>query len=276
MSHGICSECLTTFGSDSVQNSEFLEALEGPVMLVDTEGRAIGANSRLAGLVHRDPSSVAEHLTGEILSCVNATLPGGCGRTEHCEGCGIRQAVEATRTTGVPAVGIPIFATITGPGGPVRMCFSLSLERVGTDAVLVRIDGARPAPSSPVTGLGLKIVVADDDAGVRRYIGHVLRGAGCHVFEASNGREAAQRAIAEQVDIVITDLVMPEQEGIETVRQLRRTSPTLGIIAISGAFGGVMLDAARLLGAHATLSKPFTPGQLLEAVNRVRSSLQAP
>jgi len=68
------------------------------------------------------------------------------------------------------------------------------------------------------------------------------------------------------VDVLITDLVMPECEGIETIRYFRKEVPYVKIIAISGAFEGQLLAAADVLGSHATPQKPIRPDELLEAV----------
>jgi len=121
-----------------------------------------------------------------------------------------------------------------------------------------------------------RILVVDDEEGVRSLLRHILTDAGHEVLEASNGKEATERLQAEDVDLMITDLVMPEREGIEIILELHRTRPDLGIIAMSGAFGGQFLRAARLFGARATLSKPIDQdvllaeieGFLLERANR--------
>jgi hypothetical protein len=113
------------------------------------------------------------------------------------------------------------------------------------------------------------ILVADDDAAVRGFLRTVLKRGGYKVIEAANGREALRQARATPVALVITDLVMPEQEGIETIQLLRRELPQIGIIAISGAFGGQLLRAAKALGANAILEKPFNPELLLAMVKAV-------
>jgi CheY-like chemotaxis protein len=123
------------------------------------------------------------------------------------------------------------------------------------------------APERPV-----RIVVADDEAGVRSFLRLVLEGAGYEVLEAPNGKLALQEAQAGRVDLVITDLVMPEQEGIETIRALRRDVPGVGIIAISGALGTRFLEVARMLGAQAVLSKPVSAELLLAKVAEVLKS----
>jgi len=74
------------------------------------------------------------------------------------------------------------------------------------------------------------------------------------------------------VDLVITDLVMPEQEGLETIQALRQDVPGTGIIAISGAFGGQFLQVAKALGADAILTKPIRAELLLNRVAEVLKS----
>jgi CheY-like chemotaxis protein len=70
----------------------------------------------------------------------------------------------------------------------------------------------------------------------------------------------------------ITDILMPEQEGIETIQALREELPAIGIIAVAGALGGSFLDMARLLGAQAVLTKPVDPDWVLaKAAELVRS-----
>ena len=114
-----------------------------------------------------------------------------------------------------------------------------------------------------------RIVIADDEAGVRRFLRLVLESGGYDVIEAADGAQAIAAVQSGGVDLLITDLVMPGQEGIETINGLRNEVPGLGIIAISGAFGGQYLEVARLLGAHAALGKPLKPDVLLATVAQV-------
>ena len=76
---------------------------------------------------------------------------------------------------------------------------------------------------------------------------------------------------SQHFDLVVTDLVMPEREGIEIIQDMRRDQPELRIIAVSGAFGGGYLRLAKSLGANSTLTKPISPDQLVLAV---REALQ--
>lgn len=116
-----------------------------------------------------------------------------------------------------------------------------------------------------------RILVVDDEDLVRLTLRQMLEAAGHVVFEAANGRDGVALQAEQPVDLVLTDIIMPDQEGIETIVQLRRKNPRLKIIAISG--GGRMknmdfLKIAANVGADATLAKPFSTRELTEAVNR--------
>jgi len=114
-----------------------------------------------------------------------------------------------------------------------------------------------------------RILVADDEAGVRAFLRKVLEDGGYEVIEAADGKQALRQASAGRADLVITDLVMPEVEGIEAIQALRRDVPGVRIIAISGAFGGQFLETARMLGADAVLIKPVNGDLLLAKVAEV-------
>jgi PAS domain S-box-containing protein len=110
------------------------------------------------------------------------------------------------------------------------------------------------------------LLVIDDDPAVRGFLRQILSGAGYVVVEAGDGKSGMRKIETQGVELVITDLVMPEQEGLETLQRLRVQRPNLPVIAISGAFGGSYLKTARRLGATATLAKPIDPETLLRAV----------
>lgn len=114
------------------------------------------------------------------------------------------------------------------------------------------------------------ILVIDDDAAVREVVREMLRLEGYDVTIAENGRQAIELLGERRFDLVITDLIMPEKEGIETIAEIRRTHARLPILAISG--GGRIgpsdyLETARYLGADATLAKPFARQELLTTVD---------
>jgi CheY-like chemotaxis protein len=114
-----------------------------------------------------------------------------------------------------------------------------------------------------------RILVIDDDSSMRRLVARILAGANHEVAEAANGKKGMERFATHRPDVVITDLLMPEQEGIETIRELRRIAPSLRIVAMSG--GGtdndpIFFDIAKALGADAVLAKPFRADELLRVV----------
>jgi CheY-like chemotaxis protein len=113
-----------------------------------------------------------------------------------------------------------------------------------------------------------RILIIDDDEDVRFMLRESLEGAGYHVQEAPNGAEALKLCRVAPVDLVITDIFMPEKDGLEFIMELRCRNRLLPIIAISG--GGELvrggLHIAPKLGATAILPKPFTPDEILGAV----------
>jgi len=119
-------------------------------------------------------------------------------------------------------------------------------------------------PTSPA-----RILVVDDEDEVRLSLRRMLESAGYEVLEASDGQEAMKVCRSRPLDLVITDIFMPGQEGMETIQALRREFPTLKVIAITGKTPEVYLKTARLLGAQATLEKPLRLETLLEAVRAV-------
>ena len=113
------------------------------------------------------------------------------------------------------------------------------------------------------------ILFVDDDPVIRQLATQVLTETGHTVLLARSGREAINLLKSTKPDLVITDLVMPDMEGLELIRRLSKAKPSLRVIAISGEFDGLFLKAAQLFGVEATLQKPFSPDQLVEIVARV-------
>lgn len=117
-----------------------------------------------------------------------------------------------------------------------------------------------------------RIVVVDDEAAIRALLRTMLEEAGHDVELASSGREAVHVLSERPADMVITDIVMPDMEGLELIRRLVRMFPDLAIIAISGAgrAGPVdYLQMATLLGAQRTFAKPFRLNRLMTAVEEL-------
>ncbi len=111
----------------------------------------------------------------------------------------------------------------------------------------------------------MKILVIDDDVLLLRTITRILIADGHDVVTASDGGRAMVLYREARPDLVITDIVMPGQEGIETIFTLRRDDNPVKIIAISG-MDEEMLDTARLIGADDILQKPFRAQELLSRV----------
>jgi CheY-like chemotaxis protein len=126
-----------------------------------------------------------------------------------------------------------------------------------------------------------RILLIDDDDAVRSVLSVLLAHFGHVVIEARNGKEGLQLFRQAGADLVITDIVMPEKEGLEVLRELqKRQVPPVKVIAISG--GGGPQDAtdylrmATLLGAAKVLAKPFLNEVLIAAINELLSEGKPP
>jgi CheY-like chemotaxis protein len=115
----------------------------------------------------------------------------------------------------------------------------------------------------------LSILVVDDEADVRELLSEILEECGYQVFQAEDGKDALRCLHARQMDLIITDLIMPEQEGLETISRMRMEMPEMKIIAMSGSFEPSYLRVARLLGADRTLQKPFSFDDVLAVVRQL-------
>ena len=121
------------------------------------------------------------------------------------------------------------------------------------------------------------ILLVDDDDNVRDILEKTLVGAGYEVEVAANGEVALAAYRRQASDVVITDLVMPEKDGLEMILELRRLDPDVRVIAMSGGGrslgpGQLYLESARSFGALQVLAKPFTAAALLKAVSEVLPS----
>ena len=117
-----------------------------------------------------------------------------------------------------------------------------------------------------------RILTVDDDVQVRAMLRQMLERAGYEVVEAPNGEVALELLRQKQADLVITDLIMPGKEGIETIIELRRDYPDVKVIAVCGgtrAGAEDYLHAARLLGAHRTFVKPLDRKEIIQAIEEL-------
>ena len=129
-----------------------------------------------------------------------------------------------------------------------------------------------------MTANATHILVADDDDQVRMLLKRVLVKAGYEVSEARNGNEAVRLFTQKPAALLITDLIMPDKEGIETIQEFRRNQTPVKIIAMSG--GGrldqnMYLSMAKKIGADRVLSKPFMPQELLKVVQELTGTAPA-
>jgi CheY-like chemotaxis protein len=121
-----------------------------------------------------------------------------------------------------------------------------------------------------------RILVVDDETEVRQVIVTALRREGHSVRDASNGLEATRSLEQESPDLVITDILMPERDGFETIMALQGGRKTIPVIAMSGAGdqGPLYLKVAKGLGAVRLLAKPFSIEELVTATNEALGGQQ--
>jgi CheY-like chemotaxis protein len=123
--------------------------------------------------------------------------------------------------------------------------------------------------------MSLILVVEDTDI-LRKAIGDILEQAGHEVVLAESGKKAVQLCQEKTFDLIITDLSMPDMDGLELIRTLRVTHEDLPMVAISGTFTGQFLKIATALGAVGTLEKPFKPRALLAMVDKILGKQEEP
>lgn len=118
----------------------------------------------------------------------------------------------------------------------------------------------------------IKILVIDDDDLVRMTARNILQKAGCVVFEATSGLTGVKLFKSESPSVVITDMLMPDKEGLETITEIRSLNPETKIIAMSGGGSSknmAYLQMAQKVGADHSIKKPFKPDELLSAIKIV-------
>jgi DNA-binding response OmpR family regulator len=123
----------------------------------------------------------------------------------------------------------------------------------------------------PGADLRPKILVIEDDADVRRVICRIVENAGYEPIGAADGIYGMEALEKHTFVLVITDLVMPRQEGLETIGLIKALHPELPILAVSSVFDADYspLDRAEQVGADGILAKPFTPDELTAAVKKL-------
>ena len=120
-----------------------------------------------------------------------------------------------------------------------------------------------------------KILIIDDNNQFREMLHEMVEREGYTVFSALDGAEGMKIFRQEKPELVITDIIMPEKEGLETILELKKMVPEVKIIAISGggrSHPGDYLRTAKYFGASRTLAKPFSKNELLSAIVEVLKS----
>ncbi len=114
-----------------------------------------------------------------------------------------------------------------------------------------------------------KILVAEDDRNLSRSMDTWLTLEGFEVVTVYNGAEALNKLLHHKYDLLITDIVMPQLNGVELISQIRRLNPTLPIMVVSGKLNGEVLTELRGLNVNHILPKPIKPAEFRKMIDQV-------
>lgn len=137
ITHGMCTECYEYFDRqlDGLDFSTYLDQFEQPIAVINAEGRVLYLNDSLARMLEKSRESYLGMRGGEVMECMFARLPQGCGNTVHCSACTIRQTVMHTMTTGESRKTMP--ATLNQAGR--KLDLKISTHKEG-EVVYLKID----------------------------------------------------------------------------------------------------------------------------------------
>jgi len=168
-----------------------------------------------------------------------------------------------------------VLGIVQGHGGVVQAVshlgdgarFNVYLPAANPVPISVAVAG----PSPQARGNGELILLVDDEPAIRAVTRRLLERYGYRVVEAANGRDGLDCYARNRSEVaaVITDLIMPELDGLSFIQQLRKTDSALPVIAASGHLGGVDTDALNAANVQAVLAKPFDSLQLLNQLDRL-------
>ncbi len=145
LTHGICSPCAEQLEHPSVPLVELLNEFSQPVFLVGSDTRIQAGNEAACRLVGKSPEQIEGKLGGEVIDCAYARLPGGCGRTAHCDGCVIRNSITKTMRTGKTVTEAAGERPVRSEGNSRNLRFLISTEkRLG--GVLLRVEEVTEVP----------------------------------------------------------------------------------------------------------------------------------
>lgn len=142
VSHGICPDCRIAFvATRPIELNEVLNRLSFPILAFDGDAVVVGANKTAADLLHKPMEEMIHRRGGNVIECRHAATKEGCGRTEHCSGCNLRNAIKATYQDGEPRYG-ETSDHMVGPDSD-RKSIRLSFSTVKRgDTVILTMEGA--------------------------------------------------------------------------------------------------------------------------------------
>ncbi|MCL5269087.1 MAG: PAS domain-containing protein [bacterium] len=145
ITHGLCDSCHRKLIANYTQSfRDFLDHLPVPILLLEPGVTVLTANRRARALLGKELPEIEGRRGGDVIECVHARTPEGCGQTIHCRGCAIRRTVTETFATGVSRMGVPTYPDIATRSGARRIRFRITTEKVN-EFVLLRIDEVEPA-----------------------------------------------------------------------------------------------------------------------------------
>ncbi|PIE66640.1 MAG: response regulator [Deltaproteobacteria bacterium] len=116
----------------------------------------------------------------------------------------------------------------------------------------------------------MRILIVDDDAMVVRSCRRILELEGVEIQSADNVEDGLTILTAGEVDLMLTDIKMPGQDGFELIKQARKIQPELPILMMTGYLTAETIEAGQRAGADNCIAKPFTPDELIQAVRQIR------
>ncbi len=144
ISHGMCEDCADDFLTVPSQSlTEFLDKMTIPLFLVNSSGLIIHGNTPGLNMVSKTAEEINEQLGGDVMECAYAKLPEGCGKTEHCAACTIRNAVMETFEKGKNIIRRKAYLNKDTEDGVVRINMEISTMKVG-DNVFLMVHNAAP------------------------------------------------------------------------------------------------------------------------------------
>lgn len=141
VTHGICEKCRILLIYQTQPLQQFIDKLDKPVLVLNKEGNVNTANKTACAMLGKTLQDIEGNAGGVVMECVYSRLPGGCGKTEHCSGCAIRNTVMKTFSSGTGQKEATAFQYIQMPDGVKRIKFLITTEKVN-DAVFLRIDSS--------------------------------------------------------------------------------------------------------------------------------------